>query len=153
MNSKKYISYIPFLRKHRRNAPSKSSAHAQSCPAVWTIAHQAPLSMGFTRQGYWSGLPFPSPGDLPNPGIEPASSAWAGTSLPLSHQGSSIIIEEVDMRFRKAGIQQRRGKAQEDTKGELQDPSWAAGLQSSKFQLGQENRRNPEGMPSGIKHW
>ena len=37
----------------------------------WTVAHQAPLSMGFSRQEYWSGLPFPSPGDLPDPGIEP----------------------------------------------------------------------------------
>ena len=40
---------------------------------LWTIAHQAPLSMRFSRQEYWSGLPCPSPGDLPNPGIEPAS--------------------------------------------------------------------------------
>ena len=37
----------------------------------WTVAHQAPLSMGFSRQEYWSGLPFPPPGDLPNPGIKP----------------------------------------------------------------------------------
>ena len=44
----------------------------------WTVAHQTPLSMGFPRQEYWSGLPFPSPGDLPNPGIEPASPAMAG---------------------------------------------------------------------------
>ena len=47
----------------------------------WTIAHQAPLSMGFPRQEYWSGLPFPSPGDLPDPGIKPgslSSSALAG---------------------------------------------------------------------------
>ena len=45
---------------------------AQSCPTLaipWTVACQAPLSMGFSRQEYWSGLPFPSPGDLPNPGI------------------------------------------------------------------------------------
>ena len=41
---------------------------------LWTVAFQAPLSMRFSRQEYWSGLPFPSPGDLPNPGIEPASS-------------------------------------------------------------------------------
>ena len=40
---------------------------------VWTVAYQAPLSMGFSRQQYWSGLPFPSPGDLPNPGIEAGS--------------------------------------------------------------------------------
>ena len=42
-----------------------------------TVAHQAPVSMGFPRQEYWSELPFPSPGDLPNPGIKPASSALA----------------------------------------------------------------------------
>ena len=39
----------------------------------WTVAYQAPLSIGFSRQEYWSGLPFPSTGDLPNPGIEPRS--------------------------------------------------------------------------------
>ena len=39
----------------------------------WTVAHQAPLSMGFSRQEYWSGLPYPPPGDLPDPGIEPTS--------------------------------------------------------------------------------
>ena len=44
----------------------------------WTVAHQAPLPMGFFRQEYWSGLPFPSPGDLPNPGIEPTSPTLAG---------------------------------------------------------------------------
>ena len=49
---------------------------AQSCPTLcdpWTVAHQAPPSMGFSRQEYWSGLPFPSPGDRPDPGIEPRS--------------------------------------------------------------------------------
>ena len=48
----------------------------------WTVAHRAPLSMGFSRQEYWSGLPFPSPGDLPDPGIEPRSSALQADSLP-----------------------------------------------------------------------
>ena len=43
----------------------------------WTVAYQALLSMGFPRQGYWSGLPFPSPGDLSDPGIEPVSPALA----------------------------------------------------------------------------
>ena len=43
------------------------------CASLWTVARQAPLSMGFSRQEYWSGLPFPSPGDRPNPGIEPTS--------------------------------------------------------------------------------
>ena len=45
---------------------------------LWTVAYQVPLSMGFPRQGYWSGLPFPSPGALPGPGIEPTSPALAG---------------------------------------------------------------------------
>ena len=45
----------------------------------WTIAHWAPLSMGVSRQEYWSGLPFPTPGDLPNPGIEPVPTALADT--------------------------------------------------------------------------
>ena len=56
------------------------------------------------------------------------------------------------MRTKKAGIQHGRGEAQEDTKGELQDSICATGLESNKFQLGQENRRHPEGMPSRIKH-
>ena len=51
-------------------------------PHAWTVAHQAPLSMGFSRQEYWSGLPFPSPGDLPDTGIEPGSPALQGDSLP-----------------------------------------------------------------------
>jgi len=47
----------------------------------WTVARQALLSMRFSRQGYWSGLPFPSPGDLPDPGIEPGSPALQADSL------------------------------------------------------------------------
>ena len=57
----------------------------------WTVACQAPLSTGFPRQEYWNGLPFPSPGDLSDPGLEPASPALAGDSLPLSHLGSPLI--------------------------------------------------------------
>ena len=55
----------------------------------WTVACQAPLSMEFSRQEYWSGLPVPSPGDLPSPGMEPRSPAWQADSLTLgSHLGS-----------------------------------------------------------------
>ena len=56
----------------------------KSCPALvspWTVACQAPLSIGFSMQEYWSGLPFPSPGDLSNPRIEPESSALKADSL------------------------------------------------------------------------
>ena len=57
---------------------------------LWTVAHQAPLSMGFSRQDYSSGLPCPPPGDLPNPGIKPTSPALQVDSLPPSHQRSPI---------------------------------------------------------------
>ena len=57
----------------------------------WTVARQAPLSMEFFRQEYWSGLPFPPPGDLPHPMIEPGSPALQVDSLPSEHQGSPSI--------------------------------------------------------------
>ena len=58
---------------------------------AWTVDHRAPLSMGFPRQEYKSGLPFPSPGDIPDPQIKPGSPVLVG-SLPLSHLGSPIKI-------------------------------------------------------------
>ena len=60
-------------------------SHVWLCLTLWTVAHQAPLSMGFSRQEYWCGLPCPPPGDLPHPGIEPMSPALQTESLPLSH--------------------------------------------------------------------
>ena len=57
-----------------------------------TVALQAPLSMGFPRQEYWSGLPFPSSGDLPNPGIEPMSPALAGVFFTTEPPGKSTLI-------------------------------------------------------------
>ena len=53
----------------------------------WTVAYQASPSMGFSRQEYWSGLPFPSPGDLPNPGIEPVSPTLQADALPSEPPG------------------------------------------------------------------
>ena len=74
-------------------------SHARLFLAPWTVAHQAPLPMEFSRQEYWSGLPFPSPGNLPNPGIKsasPISPALAGrfftTSATWEVQCKSIII-------------------------------------------------------------
>ena len=57
----------------------------------WTVAYQAPPSMGFFRQEYWSGLPFPSPVDLPNPGIEPGSPALKADALPSKPPGKPIM--------------------------------------------------------------
>ena len=70
---------------------------SKSCPTLaipWTVACQAPLSMGFSRQEYWNGLPFPSPGDRPNPGMEPGSPALQVDSLPaeLPRKSELIII-------------------------------------------------------------
>ena len=58
----------------------------------WTVAHQAPLSMGFPRQEYWSGLPCPPPGDLPNPGTESASPALAGEFFTTVPSGKPLIF-------------------------------------------------------------
>ena len=70
----------------------KSLSHVPLLATPWTVAHQAPPSMGFSRQEHWSGLPFPSPEALPNPGIKPRSPALqAEVFLLLSHQGSPII--------------------------------------------------------------
>ena len=59
-------------------------SHVRLCVTPWTVAHQAPLSPGFSRHEHWSGLPCPPPGDLPDPGIEPASLR----SLALTDLGS-----------------------------------------------------------------
>ena len=59
----------------------KSLSRVRLFATPWTVAYQAPLSMGFSRQEYWSGLPFSSPGDLPNPGIKPRSPALEADTL------------------------------------------------------------------------
>ena len=70
-----------------RKLVSASCSFVPDSVTSWTAAHQAPLSMAFSRQGYWSGLPFPSPGDLSNPGIEPGSPALQADSLLTELQG------------------------------------------------------------------
>ena len=69
---------------------------SNSSVTLRTVAHQAPLSLGFPRQEYWSGLPFPAPGDLPDPGIEPVPPALAGGFfffffLTMSHKRSPLL--------------------------------------------------------------
>ena len=60
---------------------SELLSHVRLFAMLWTVACQAPLSMEFSRQEYWSGLPLPSPGDLPNPGVEPGSPGLQADSL------------------------------------------------------------------------
>ena len=90
--TKQYFTQLPASVIPRRMEDTDSYTQGHSQPTVcvqslshdrllvtpWTVACQAPLSMGFSRQEYWSGLPFLSPRDLPDPGVEPASPAFAG---------------------------------------------------------------------------
>ena len=67
-------------------------SRVQLSATPWTVVLQALLSLVFSRQEYWSGLPCPHPGDLPDTGIEPTSLNWQVDSLPLSYQGSSHAL-------------------------------------------------------------
>ena len=84
----------------------KSFSHVQLFATPWTTAYQSPLSMAFSRQQYWSGLPFLSPGDLPDPGIEPGSPTLQADAL-LSEPPQlatyclvcELYLKKTDMRF------------------------------------------------------
>ena len=64
--------------------------HVRLFATPWTVACQAPLSVGFSREEYWSGLPFLSPGDLPDPGIEPRSPTLQADSLPSEEKKKEV---------------------------------------------------------------
>ena len=70
----------------------KLLSYVQLFGIPWTVAYQAPPSMGFPRQEYWSGVPFPSPGDLADPGSEPGSPALQADTLPSEPPEATIII-------------------------------------------------------------
>ena len=78
-----------------KNLPFWTEVKSLSCVRLfatpWTVAYQVPLSMGFSRQEYWSGLPYPSPEDLPNPGIEPGSPSLQADALPPGPPGKSKV--------------------------------------------------------------
>ena len=81
------ITIIWYLRTKKVKEPRML---VQLFATPWTVAHQAPLSMGFSRQEYWSGYPCPSPGDLPKSGIEPRSPALQGDALTSAPSGKPI---------------------------------------------------------------
>ena len=86
----KKTSPIELCSKHNDNSSWKwkwSCSVVSDSAIPWTVAYQASPSMGFSRQGYWSGLTFPSPGDLPNPGIKPRSPALQADTLPSEPPG------------------------------------------------------------------
>ena len=71
----------------------KSLSLVQLFATPWTVAYQAPPSMEFSRQECWSGLPFPSPGDLPDPGIKPGSPALQADALPSEPPGKWNVLK------------------------------------------------------------
>ena len=93
-----------FLWCHLGCAVLSCSSHIRLFATPWNVAHQAPLSMLFSRQEYWSGLPFPSPGDLPNPGMELWSPTLQADSLPSElpvkpNNSRLILIRISHLRF------------------------------------------------------
>ena len=76
---------------------SQRVGHNWATDLIWTVARQASLSMGFSRQEYWSGLPFPSPGDLPNPGVKPRSPALQADALTSEPPGKSLRDWETEL--------------------------------------------------------
>ena len=74
----------------------KSLSRIQLFATSWTVAHQAPPSMEFSRQEYWSGLPFPSPGYLPDPGIKPGSSVLQADALPSEPPGNKAVLDNLN---------------------------------------------------------
>ena len=89
------LFYMLFIYIDKVCVCAQSFSCVQFFVTLWTVAHQAFLSMGFSQQEYWIGFPFPPPGDLPDPGIEPmspTSPALQVDSLPLIHWGSPNII-------------------------------------------------------------
>ena len=77
------------------SSSSSSGLDTKSCPTLGTpqtVACQVPLSMGFSRRGYWSGLPFPSPGDLPYPGIDPGSPTLWADALTSEPPGKPLSL-------------------------------------------------------------
>ena len=90
--------FSPFSKKLKL-FKVKSLSRVQLFATLWTVAHQAPPSMEFSKQEYWSELPFPSPGDLPDPGIEPRSPILqtdASTSEPLNFLMFKLVLEKAE---------------------------------------------------------
>ena len=104
----------------------KSLSRVRLFVTPWTIAYQAPPSLGFSRLEYWSGLPFPSPGDLPNPGIEPGSPTFQADALTSEPPGKS---EALHKNHRAQGVQ--ISSVQSLSHVRLFATSWTAAHQAS----------------------
>ena len=109
MNWKYYFWNSPPYCIFYQHESVSGSVVSDSFVTPWTVAHQAPLPKEFYRQEYLSGLPFPFPGDFPNPGIEPGSSALQADSLPSEPPGKLRIMECIVISFSRGPSQPRDG--------------------------------------------
>ena len=89
------VFFLHFLWEKKVKVKVKSLSRVRLFVTPWTVAHQDPPSMGFSRQEYWSGLPFPSQGDLPDPGIEPRSPASQADALTSEPPGKPFLWESL----------------------------------------------------------
>ena len=89
-----FISLAGVCPVYTWTSESESDSRSVVSDSLWYhgLAHQAPLSMEFSRQEYWIGLPFPFPGDLSDPGIKPGSSAFQAESIPLSQGQKGVVM-------------------------------------------------------------
>ena len=113
-------------------------SHVQLFATPWTVVHHAPLSMWFSRQEYWSGLPFPSPGDPPDPGTEPTSPALAGWYFMVwaTREGPTYRI----LPFK---LPSRKGKSVDTELGLVFFRSWGA----------RQGWRETTASKSGVSFW
>ena len=93
---------LPFINEISESEKVKSLSRVWLFVTPWTVAYQAPPSMESSRQEYWSGLPFPSPGDLPDPRIEPGSPALEADALPSEPPGKPsnvVVLTEITFKW------------------------------------------------------
>ena len=110
--SRPFVAIPPLLvltplrpETQRQFSSPECSVVSDSFVTPWTVTHQAPPSLGFSRQEYWSGLPFPSPGDLANPGIEPRSPALQADALTSEPPRMELFKNHSRNKFRKTECQ------------------------------------------------
>ena len=103
-----YVYMCVYMNTHTHKIYGRGSLVTKSCPTLvtpWTVAHQGSLTMGFPRKEYWSGLPFPSPGDLPSTRIKPRSPVLQAVSLLLSHWGSLYVYSDSEVTLMSTSLQ------------------------------------------------
>ena len=119
-----------FLSLRLYQVKVKLLSHVQLFATPWTVAYQAPPSMGFSRQESWSGLPFPSPGDLPDPGIEPRSLALQADALLSEPPGKLIPKSWAIPKARAACLRQTQSIARYDNLQPRSKGEKAGGMKS-----------------------